>query len=417
MKGTSIFLFLLVFFAQQISAQKIERRLALVIGNGKYKKKSLSLSNPTIDADSMVRALKDCYFDVMPVVKNADLKKMQESILAFSRHIREGKYDVGLVFYAGHGININGINYFVPTDFDVSDKLEKYEAEARAKNACVSVENWLQGTLIEAGESGKTFILMSDACRDNPYRGITRSLSANPWTDSLNTKKLPSDFFSSYSASQGQKAKDQSTYIKSLLRHIRTKNISIETLFKQVNKDMASSNQAPQVVSKLTRDFYFMPDTMNKKTERTEVQSDIYKGVPFIIGYLSTYNYITQDTLKINNTTKLVNDCLKLLEINNLKCPTTPISDEVFTTFYSEILKRLNYNLSYDAAFKLGARGMFCVAEGKDCPPKILKEILDNANFGYAIDEKNVKNDFFSMAEKIMTEVMMKYPALMPKEN
>lgn len=246
-----------------MQGQTTERRLALVIGNAKYDNANFNLANPTKDADSMMIALKDCKFDLMPVLKNANKKDMTKTIIAFSERVRKEKYDVGLIFYAGHGINISGVNYFVPTDFDLTDTLSTEGAEASAKEGCVSLD-WVQETLNGAGEKGKTFILLSDACRNNPFRGLHRAIDAAPWVDKQNSKsKLPSSFVAFFSASQGQKAQDQSPYIKALLRHIRTKGIPIETLFKRVTLDMSYSNQNPQTLSEFVGEFYFVPSTIS----------------------------------------------------------------------------------------------------------------------------------------------------------
>ena len=89
-----------------------ERRIALVIGNGDYKLIS-PLRNPVNDARAMARVLRELGFDVIAEV-NLNQKEMKRAIRDFGRRLGQG--GVGLFYYAGHGVQVDGVNYMVPLD-------------------------------------------------------------------------------------------------------------------------------------------------------------------------------------------------------------------------------------------------------------------------------------------------------------
>ena len=92
-----------------------ERRLALVIGNGNYK--SSILANPENDAKSIETALKEIGFEVSKY-ENLGQKEMTKAIDEFGYRLKN--YDVGLFFYAGHGIQASGYNYLIPVDAQIT---------------------------------------------------------------------------------------------------------------------------------------------------------------------------------------------------------------------------------------------------------------------------------------------------------
>jgi hypothetical protein len=137
-----------------------EKRIALVLGNAAYGEKS-SLKNPVNDANLMEATLKELGFDVIKRT-NAGLNVMRDAVREFSRRLSQ--YNVGLFYYAGHGMQIDGINYLIPTDAILKEPSDcKYEA--------VPVD-------FVTEEFGKypenTNIVILDACRNNPYRSWVR---------------------------------------------------------------------------------------------------------------------------------------------------------------------------------------------------------------------------------------------------
>src|SRR5206468_7027495 len=122
-------------------AARGEKRVALVIGNGAYP--SAPLRNPARDARGMGAALREQGFEVT-LLENAGQKETRRAVNEFGKKLRDG--GVGLFYYAGHGLQVNGRNYLVPVDAAIDDESE--------------VE-------IEAVDL--------DACRDNPYARSFRS--------------------------------------------------------------------------------------------------------------------------------------------------------------------------------------------------------------------------------------------------
>lgn len=132
------------------------RRIALVIGNKDYKAPGAGLERSIIDATDMKTVLSDFGFQV-DIELDADYQKMEQVIDKFISKL--GPETVGLFYYAGHGMQIDGENYLIPVDF-VFD-------EARAKRTSYSV-SVLNGRMEDA--KNKLNIIILDACRNNPFR-------------------------------------------------------------------------------------------------------------------------------------------------------------------------------------------------------------------------------------------------------
>jgi uncharacterized caspase-like protein len=144
-----------------------EQRIALVIGNSAYS--SGPLKNPVNDANDMAAMLKKLGFSVT-LKQNTKQQEMDESIREFGRQLKRTR-GVGLFFYAGHGIQIGGVNYLLP----VNAKIEK-ESDVRFQ----SVNADMVLAEMENAENGLNLVIL-DACRDNPYsrsfRNFTRGLA------------------------------------------------------------------------------------------------------------------------------------------------------------------------------------------------------------------------------------------------
>lgn len=142
---------------------------ALVIGNGAYA--GARLSNPRNDASAIADRFKRFGFNVT-LVLDSNRQQMVRALAQFSEAARDA--DVGIVFYAGHGLQVGGINYLLPVDLDLSGN----QPVSVALEA-VSLDSVLQEHL-----PGKTRLVFLDACRDNPLaqsmggsRGGSRGLA------------------------------------------------------------------------------------------------------------------------------------------------------------------------------------------------------------------------------------------------
>src|SRR5262245_23337238 len=94
-------------------AANAEKRVALVIGNGAYANVG-KLPNPPRDADAMVALFRAAGFNVVEAKKDVGFAGMHRALRDFSDQVRDA--DIAAVFYAGHGIEVNGINYLIPVD-------------------------------------------------------------------------------------------------------------------------------------------------------------------------------------------------------------------------------------------------------------------------------------------------------------
>lgn len=151
--------FLLIYFLS-FTLQAQQRRIALVIGNGDYRH-SGKLKNPVNDAEVMAKTLESLDFTVIKEL-NADKSKMEKVIYDFSRRLNE--YNVALFYYAGHGIQVGGRNFLLPTDAVLEDKIA---AEFEAIDVSKIVSQFER-------HPNNTNIVILDACRNNPFKSFSR---------------------------------------------------------------------------------------------------------------------------------------------------------------------------------------------------------------------------------------------------
>ena len=224
-----------------------EKRLALVIGNSNYQFGG-KLLNPVNDAHAMKVALENLGFTVLEAV-NCDQRKMKIMIDEFGDKL--ANYDMGLFFYAGHGVQVKGYNYLIPVD-------SKLENERDVEYDCVQA-----GRVLAKMESAgtKTNLVILDACRDNPFeRSWTRGQSSK----GLAFMNAPSGSLIAYATSPGNTASDgkgsNGLYTSAILDYIRQQNLQIEDMFKEVRKKVikeSGGKQTPWESTSLVKDFYF----------------------------------------------------------------------------------------------------------------------------------------------------------------
>ncbi len=242
---TLIFSFLLLLPLQsRVSAAEIQRK-ALVIGNAAYK--NYPLKNPVNDATGMANALKKNGFQVT-LLKNAGQRKMEEAIHHFGRQLQRG--DVGLFYFAGHGIQHKGRNYLIPVNARILD-------EADVKYKAVDA-----GTVLSKMElaGNDVNIVILDACRNNPFARNFRSIERR----GLVQMSQPTGSLVAYSTAPGSVSEDgrgkHGIYTGFLLEYMNKPGLTIEQVFKQVRKSVrkkTGNRQVPWENSSLTGNFYF----------------------------------------------------------------------------------------------------------------------------------------------------------------
>ena len=143
-------------------------RLALVIGNADYEVGALN--NPVNDALLIAQTLEDLEFDVILDTNTVDRGALMNSIKEFGN--KRIDYEVGFVYYAGHGVQVDNTNYLLPTK-------AKFETEFDVSDNAVSVQMIMRYL---TNRTDQVNILILDACRNNPFEGnwnMTRSLSGS----------------------------------------------------------------------------------------------------------------------------------------------------------------------------------------------------------------------------------------------
>jgi uncharacterized caspase-like protein len=222
-----------------------ERRTALVIGNAAYRNDPLR--NAVNDATDMASTLRKLAFEVMEL-HDAGHQQMEDGVEQFTRQL--GRGGVGLFYFSGHGVQVNGQNYLIPVDARIS-------RESDIKYQSVQVD-WVLDRMRDAGNELNVIIL--DACRNNPY---TRSMRTGQ--PGLAVTQAPSGSLIGYATSPGTTAEDgpgrNGTYTKYLLQYMQIPNLSAEQMFKEVRVAVyqeTGKKQLPWVSTSLLGDFYFM---------------------------------------------------------------------------------------------------------------------------------------------------------------
>src|ERR1700730_13394332 len=131
-----------------------DKRVALIVGNSQYTRITPKLVNPANDAHDLAQALANIGFDV---ILRTDVGKgaFDQALVEFSRRAKNA--DTALFYYAGHGLQHNGKNYFLPTDIEVQDEFDfNYRAISQ------------DSILYAVGQAKSVKIVVLDACRDNP---------------------------------------------------------------------------------------------------------------------------------------------------------------------------------------------------------------------------------------------------------
>ncbi len=225
--------------------------VALVVRNSTYAHIG-QLPNPENDAVDMAAALQRLGFEVTTEL-DADRVALTEALRAFTR--RSAGAEVSVVFDAGHGIEMDGVNYVVPVD-------ARLERDVDVRFETVTLDDLLVST---AGASLRLVIL--DACRNNPLArsmqrtAATRTVSGGSFGD-LNEDLLGDETLVAYAAAAGTTAADgrgrNSPYTAALLTHLE-EPLELSALFRRVRAAVLESTdgeQRPHEYASLVREHY-----------------------------------------------------------------------------------------------------------------------------------------------------------------
>jgi hypothetical protein len=218
-----------------------EKRVALVIGNGAYTKVP-QLPNPSHDAAAMADMLRKAGFDVVDSKTDLGVEAMRRELRDFSDEVRDA--DIALVFYAGHGMEMNGVNYLIPIDATIARDVD-VEDEAISLDRVVRT--------LEPARHLQLVIL--DSCRDNPFvRSMKRTLSASRSVLSghgdVDERSLSPNTLIAYAQKAGATADDgagtNSPYTTALLKHLATPGLDIELALRRVRDEVLKATKNRQ---------------------------------------------------------------------------------------------------------------------------------------------------------------------------
>jgi Caspase domain len=250
--------------------KRTENRVALVIGDSNYKRVS-PLPNPVHDSEDVAAALTRLNFEVKSV-QDADFATFNRELRDFGR-LATGA-DIAVIYFAGHGIEVDGENWLLPTDVELHSDVD-------AANEAIS----LKSAIVAVGSAHTLGLVILDACRNNPFesimqrpaatRGLTRGLArVDPFENVLVV----------YAARDGTVANDgngrNSPFTNALLRHLETPGLEIDFLFRNVRDDVRAAThneQQPFVYGSLSsEEIYLNPPVVSAaETAKPEDASEI----------------------------------------------------------------------------------------------------------------------------------------------
>lgn len=238
-----------------------EQRLGLVIGNDGYAQVP-ALDKARADAEAVSARMTDLGFDVIAVT-DADRRTMNRRISEFTARLEPG--DTAFLFFAGHGVEIDGENYLLPTDIAVPVAGEKDFIKAES----IALSQLLDRV---RGTGARTLVAVIDACRNNPFQRSTgRSIGR---TRGLGRISAPQGTFVIFSAGAGQLALDElteddpaenSVFTRTLLPLLDRPGLELRPLMAQLRVDVrdlartVSHDQVPAYYDELLGQFYFAP--------------------------------------------------------------------------------------------------------------------------------------------------------------
>jgi hypothetical protein len=232
-----------------------ERRVALVIGNGKYVN-APALDNPPSDAGAIAQVLRELHFEVIDGY-DLDVEAMDARITEFARRISDA--DAALFFFAGHGLQVNGENYLVPID-------AKLDHEGQLRRQTFRLQDELN---MMSGRSAVSIVLL-DCCRDNPYMrslaGGGPNRTRGGMARGLAEVGVDEGSFIAFATGPGSVAKDgdgeHSPFTEALLKHIAAPGQSLADIMTDVASAVTAATdrqQVPWYHSSLQKRFYFIP--------------------------------------------------------------------------------------------------------------------------------------------------------------
>lgn len=272
-----LILLLLVFlFATALGARaaRAEKRIALVIGNAAYQNVP-RLANPAGDAAAMADMFRSARFDFVDLKRNLSIVEMRRALRDFSDKARDA--DVAVIFYAGHGLEVEGMNYLIPVD-------AMLERDRDAYDEAIALDRVLQ--TIDSAKLLRLVIL--DACRDNPFNArMQRTLANRALGRGLaGIEPARPNTLIAFAAKAGSTANDgtgtHSPFTASLLKYLPLPGVDVRLALGEVRDDVmkaTSDTQEPFVYGSLGGSAVALvpappPKPTQKETSQAEIRRD-----------------------------------------------------------------------------------------------------------------------------------------------
>ncbi|GAA4356552.1 hypothetical protein GCM10023165_49690 [Variovorax defluvii] len=227
-----------------------DKRIALVVGNAQYPK--VPLANPENDARLMAGNLRRLGFEVN-LQLNVNVLQFRRALREFARRVQQDDA-VAVLYYAGHGVQIDGRNFLLPVDINLRDQEE-------VKDESVDIEELFLSRIDKAGSYPRIVIL--DACRDNPFAAKTRNIRSAGGLAEMGARGT----LIAFASAPGAPAEDgpggtNSVYTQALAEEMMVPGLEVEQMFKNVRVKVLRATrerQLPWVNTSLTSNFSFNP--------------------------------------------------------------------------------------------------------------------------------------------------------------
>ena len=226
-----------------------DKRVALVLGNSAYQNVP-PLANPVNDAALMADTFKKAGFDVVDVRQNLSAQETRRALRDFAD--KSSNADIAVIYYAGHGIEVDGSNYLIPVDAKLERDNDVYDEAFSLDRVLVAVE-----------PAKRLRLVILDACRDNPFAQTMKKTLATRAIGRGLAKVEPTspNTLIAYSAKAGSTAQDgdgkDSPFAVALADHLITPGLDVRRAFGFVRDEVlktTNNRQEPYVYGSLGGD-------------------------------------------------------------------------------------------------------------------------------------------------------------------
>src|SRR3954470_14370671 len=223
-----------------------EKRVALVLGNSAYQNVA-PLPNPVNDGATIAATLKGAGFDVVDSRHDLPAAETRRVLRDFADRARDA--DIAVVYYAGHGIEVDGANYLIPVDAKLERDTDVYDEAFSLDRVLLAIE-----------PAKKLRLVILDACRDNPFaKSMKRTVASRAIGQGLaKVEPTSPNMLIAYSAKAGSTALDgdskNSPFTIALAKHLTTPGLDVRRAFGFVRDDVlkaTNNSQEPFVYGSL----------------------------------------------------------------------------------------------------------------------------------------------------------------------